>query len=431
MPPEHIIIIGAGACGLMAARELSRSKARITVLEARDRSGGRIWKLPADTYGYAAEGAAEFVHGKAPITRSLLKEAGLTYAPTEGDMWSVEDGKLTRYSGEPMDNPDIDPYKDELHERLKNLRKDMPIADFLRKYFADKKHAELRQWITRMTEGFDAADPRRASTFALRDEWLGGGELEHGRIREGYGALMEFLASQCAKNGVEILLNTEVTGIDHHPRGVKVTCKHGQTYTAQRVIVTVALPLIKSICFTPALPEKLSAAEDVGYGGVMKIILRFKDCWWMDVNKEMETMSFLFAEERIPTWWTQYPQPYPVLTGWVGGPRSDAFAAMTSQQITAKAIGILARVFNREEKFLEEQLLASTVANWPLDPFARGAYSYATPETAKARILLNKPVHSTLYFAGEALYECGEIGTVEAALGSGKEVAKKVKSSIS
>jgi monoamine oxidase len=81
---QQIVIIGAGAAGLMAARELACAGKRVTVLEARDRCGGRIHSLPVAEFGYPAEGGAEFVHGEAPITRGLLREAGLSLLPIQG-----------------------------------------------------------------------------------------------------------------------------------------------------------------------------------------------------------------------------------------------------------------------------------------------------------------------------------------------------------
>jgi phytoene dehydrogenase-like protein len=93
--PDHIIVIGAGAAGLMTARELGRAGKKVTVLEARNRCGGRIDPLPIAEFGYPAEGGAEFVHGEAPVTRALLREAGLSLMPIEGMQRTIVEGKLS------------------------------------------------------------------------------------------------------------------------------------------------------------------------------------------------------------------------------------------------------------------------------------------------------------------------------------------------
>src|SRR6266404_3950662 len=102
--PDRIVIIGAGAAGLMAARELGRAGRKVTVLEARDRCGGRIHPLPAAEFGYPAEGGAEFVHGEAPVTHGLLREAGLSLLRIHGTQWTVEKGTLWHEQSQATDD---------------------------------------------------------------------------------------------------------------------------------------------------------------------------------------------------------------------------------------------------------------------------------------------------------------------------------------
>jgi monoamine oxidase len=92
--PAHIVVIGAGAAGLMAARQLGSAGKRVTILEARDRCGGRIHPLSAAEFDYPAEGGAEFAHGEAPVTRALLREAGISLLAIQGVQRNVEDGRL-------------------------------------------------------------------------------------------------------------------------------------------------------------------------------------------------------------------------------------------------------------------------------------------------------------------------------------------------
>ncbi len=392
-PPDHIVVIGAGAAGLMAARELGRAGRRVTLLEARDRCGGRIDPLSAAEFGYPAEGGAEFIHGEAPVTRALLREAGISLLPIEGRQWRVEGGGLSRESA-------AEPHEAELHKALRDLKDDVAVAEFLRRHFAGPKYARLRHLIERMVEGYDAADPERASTLALRDEWMGGGRGTQNRIAGGYGALIDFLLAECCSHGAEIHLGAVVKAIDVAGGGAMVCCANGDTHACDCVVLTAPLPVLNDIALPSSERERAAAAADIGFGNVIKILMRFETRWWLDGRKDLADLSFLLSDARIPVWWTQYPADLPVLTGWF--------------------------IFGVSAEHIARDLVAALAINWAHDPFARGAYSYATPETRAAQSVLSGFDGGAILFSGEALYRGRDMGTVEAALTSGRDTARTI-----
>ena len=139
----HFLIVGAGAAGLMVGRELARAGKRVTILEARDRCGGRIDPLPVQEFGYPAEGGAEFVHGAAPVTRALMREAGLSLSPRGGTRWSTRTGALA------PDEFSL-PHTAQFYQTLREVKADLPIAEFLETHFAGRRYDELRRSIIRI-----------------------------------------------------------------------------------------------------------------------------------------------------------------------------------------------------------------------------------------------------------------------------------------
>jgi monoamine oxidase len=417
MHPRHIVVIGAGAAGLMAARELARTGKRVTILEARDRCGGRIHPLASAEFGYPAEGGAEFVHGEAPVTRSLLREARLSLLPIEGVQWSVEDGKFSHRGSQDL-------HAAELHKALEELKDDLTVAEFLRRHFAGPTYDRLRHSIERMVEGYDAADPERASTLALRDEWMDGGRSSQTRIAGGYAALVEFLTTGCRDHGVAIHLGSVVSAIEAGDERSVVRCANGDAHEYDAVILTVPLPLLKEIVLPPAERERAEAAAHIGFGNVIKILLRFEARWWLEKRMDLADLTFLLSDARIPVWWTQHPVDLPVLTGWFGGPKTEAMASLGEHELIEAGLSSLAEIFGIDPKQLMRNLVAARAINWANDPLARGAYSYATPETRAAQAVLSRIDGGAVFFSGEALYRGRDMGTVEAALASGLETAR-------
>jgi phytoene dehydrogenase-like protein len=188
MPPStyqaQVIIIGAGAAGLLAARELALAGRRVLVVEARTHVGGRVHTLLPPGFGRAIEAGAEFLHGEVPLTRALLAEAGLAWQAASGQTYMIQDGRLQAdeafFAQLPL-----------LLKKLDTLAQDMPLADFLTQEFAGSEHASLRAMATQFAEGYDAADAQRVSAWALREEWAQDGADDSLRPVGGYGPLLK------------------------------------------------------------------------------------------------------------------------------------------------------------------------------------------------------------------------------------------------
>jgi monoamine oxidase len=372
------------------------------------------------------------VHGDLPYTLSLLKEAGIAYLKMEGTTWQVKAGELTQNDSFIGNWP-------LLVSRLNELTKDLPISQFLDTYFSEEEHSALRESVTGFVEGYDAADINKASAFALRSEWTSEDQSIQYRLPGGYMQLVRFLAEDSRASGCNIQLSALVKEIRWRQGAAEAFTDNGQIYSASQILITLPVGILQadehtraSVRFSPPIPEKMAAARQIGFGGVIKFLLEFKIPFWEEAAflgkdyRRIPHMGFLFADTPVPTWWTQLPHPAPVLTGWLAGPEAARYQAMTEDQLRNTALQSLASLFDTDAAFLEQQLLAYKVFNWIADPFSCGAYSYATVATQEAKNILNQPVADTLFFAGEALYEGTEMATVEAALASGISTARKI-----
>jgi monoamine oxidase len=319
------------------------------------------------------------------------------------------------------------PYADRFYRALSEVTADLPVAEFLEAHFADPKFEALRRSVTRTVEGYDAADPRRFSTLALREEWMARDDGEHGRIAGGYGALIDYLAGECRRHGAVTHLDAAVSAIEDDGGAITARCRDGRAFKAAAAILAVPLPLLSEIALPAAAGARAATAvRDIGFGNVVKLLLRFDRKWWADLRGgDLADLSFVLSNAPVPTWWTQYPDAYPVLTGWYAGPKADRVSSLTETELVEMGLESLAEIFGLSADQLGNRLVAARAINWGTDPFARGAYSYATPKSREALALLRQPV-GALFFSGEAFYVGPDMGTVEAALASGQDTARLI-----
>lgn len=421
MSHSQILIIGAGAAGLIAARELSLAGKTVVVLEGGARTGGRI--LDADSPGWPVTVSlgAEFIHGDLPLSFELLNEAGLTYIPVEQKGVRIRAGKevADEKTGQWT----------EFMDRLNSLETDRTLSDVLSSFFSDARYAALRHEVLRLAEGYDAAEPDTVSAFSLRDEWSAEG-VQY-RVDGGYGRLVDFLVSKCIESGCSIHLHKVVTRIRWQRGFVEVITSNGESFTGDKLVVTVPPGVLRipsgnagSITFEPPIPEQSRAIQAIGFGAVVKMIIRFKSAFWTDMLSPDTT--FLFSDQAVPTWWLHSPHTIPILYGWIAGPQAAKMDSFTDKQVTDKTISALALTFGLSESFLKEQMEDFFLFNWSTNPFSKGGYTFMSLDGAEAVEVLRAGVEDTLYFAGEAIYRGANGGTVEAALVSGREVARRI-----
>jgi monoamine oxidase len=426
-----VLVIGGGAAGLMAAYKLSAAGRSVIVLEARNRLGGRIHTLHNESFFKEAELGAEFVHGNLPVTLDLLKTAGITPEPAGGEMWRYADGEFKA-------DDDSIPNWELLMQKLNELKADCSIDTFLTQEFGKDEHKALRSAVNRFVAGYDSADPKNASAFALRNEWQHEDDDAQHRVKGGYSTLIDFLADECKSKGGEIYLNSAVTDIYRGSEGVEAALANGDIYYARQLVVALPLGVLQAtsgegaVQFHPPLPLHINAFQDIGFGSIIKLLLEFDTPFWEDddvaalAGKDPKQMAFVLSDQVIPTWWTQHPQPSAVITGWLGGPPAAERQQTTDEEMLELALQSLANIFRKDVQELRAKLIAFNCANWNAEPYTRGSYAYDMVPSANARKILTKPVDNVLFFAGEYLYNGPAMGTVEAALTSGSEAAKNI-----
>jgi monoamine oxidase len=432
MNNSDILIIGGGAAGLMAGRILAKAGRKVVLLEARNRCGGRIHTLTDELFFKKVELGAEFVHGNLPVTLQLLKEAGTAYESSHAEMLQYKNGKFDTESA-------FTEGWDVLMDKLGKLKEDISIERFLQNEFPGDKYNSLKSSVRKFVSGYDTADTERASSFALRREWLNEDDDAQYRLKKGYGAMISYLEEEFKSSGGLICLNSAVEAINWQPGKVNATTMDGIVYWAPKILVALPLGVLQvkagekgAIIFAPPIPAQIEAINNIGFGAIIKILLAFDRPFWEDketerlAGKSLKNMGFLLSDEEIPTWWTQMPQKSPVLTGWLGGPPAACKKDAGEEVLLQQSLQSLSNIFKRTASELKTMLVSFHMVNWTNEPFTRGSYAYDTVESSTAREVLAKPVEDTIFFAGEYLYDGPAMGTVEAALTSGKQAAESI-----
>jgi monoamine oxidase len=409
-----VAIIGAGAAGLAAARALSGAGKRVCILEARERTGGRVHSLHLPDLPLPIELGAEFIHGESATTFSIVDSGGLVAAQLPDDHWWSRNG-----TWEAVD--DFWGQVERVRAKIPEKGKDVSFAEFLRG--RRDLTPRLRELAHSFVEGYHASHADRISAQVLRaadseqEEDSGGGNQQF-RLANGQDALLAWLRAGLHPERADLRLGRPVTRVQWSPGNVVVEC--GERIRAKALVITIPIGVwkAKTIEFDPPLREKEEALSLLEPGHVVKIAFRFREAFWPAIN-------FLHSDDRyMPTWWTSAPFRSPVLTGWAGGHAADALLAEGEDALRDRALESMAAAWGVPRQKLDELLVATFTHDWQHDPYSRCAYSYAAVGGKNAAAMLAKPVRKTLFFAGEAT-SSDETGTVAGAIESGFRAARE------
>lgn len=405
-----VVIIGAGAAGYGAARELRKQGRTFTVIEARDRVGGRVFT--DRSLGEPFDAGAQFIHwAERNPWRTIADELGVTttHEARGGSFRAFHNGHAAEDA--------------ERRRRRAAFVAFSAMTDGFDPKGGDKSFADL---VAGQGEDLRAAaegvslfslgdDPQNASAAEYAALWAGDDLILPG----GYGGLVER-----AFASVPVSLSTPAQSVRWSGQGVAVDTPRG-TIRAAAAIVTVSVGVLQAgaIRFDPAPPpETLAAIDGLRMGAMTKIALRFDGdrlglpggADLFDIGAEP---GALFSAES-------WPFNRNLMVAVMGGDYARSLIRAGEAAAVDHALSRVAAMIGEDAR---KHFKAGRLAGWAGDPFALGSYSLSRPGRFPARAALAQPAGDRIWFAGEATAGGGSMTAGGATL-AGERAAGEIAS---
>ena len=408
LPREaDIVVIGAGAAGIAAARRIIAAGRKVIVVEAAAQIGGRCI-TDTTAFDVPFDRGARWLHN--PDTNALIKLArgtGIDVSPVSSGQ-KIRIGQRYARAGETEDF-------------LATLvRANRAIDDAARKFAPDSScfaalPKDLGDWAYTVDFVLGAsATGKDLKDLSALDQFRAQDRITDMACRPGLGALIVKLGE-----GVPVSLSTPATRVTWSGRDVGVETPGGKI-AAKGVIVTVSSNVLASgaIKFTPDLPKRqLDAASKLTLGSFDHIALQLQGNP-LGLGRD-EVMIEQSSSTRTGALLANIGGSSLCVVD-VAGSFGRDLSAQGEPAMVAFAVEWLTKLFGSDVKGAVKR---SSVTRWNAMPLVQGAMSAAVPGSQPSRRLLMEPIGGSLFLAGEAAHET-LWGTVDGAWESGERAAE-------
>lgn len=412
---SRIVVVGAGIAGIAAASDLKARGFDVTVIEARNRIGGRI--NTDRSLGMPVDLGAQWIEG---TTRNPVAEiAGRIGAP----LYETDEDNTFLYSSKALSEGEasaaaaaVRQLEQQADKVAEDSDKDISLAQAINEALGTGGRSPEIEWALKTIElGISDSLDVASTWYSDDDEGFDGPGVV---LPLGYDQIVHELAK-----GLDIRLGEPVREINYSRSDVSVVTLAGE-YRADRVIVTVPLGVLKAgdLNMYPALSDKKAQAiERLGFGAVTKVAMKFPRAFWPD-NVDFLGFAPPGGSKFAVTMNMSRFQSSPALLAYAAGHDARSLSASPTKAVVNDVMDALRAMFG--SSVAEPEAVA--IWQWSSDPFAKGAYSFVTVGNSSGDYdVIAQPVENRVFFAGEATNRDFR-ATVHGALLSGRREAQRI-----